>query len=332
MGSRRRDDSAEFARKLRTDTDALREAEIWVRRNIYGLSDEEARWLYDRYKVARMNILAGMSDAWTSDGLNPPQRLMLFDMIEREMQALMPDVFRHLLDTSERATLQGYYGHAWALEMGTNEDVRIRVPVLPSEAIRAMLLQPYLGQQWGENLLMSRDEFVLKIKRDLTTAMINGEGIQKAAARLDQSLGVKPDRKKGFQGHFYRTVLIARTEIMRASNLGALAIYEQNRDILRGWEWVATRDERTCKICGALDGKVFKFGDPQLAPPSGSHPGCRCTAVPVLIDTALMDEVMGGPRKTYAEWAAENGITIDGGLADQRGSQPHGLNTTGGRT
>lgn len=330
MSSRRRDDSAEFARKLRTDNDALREAETWVRRRIYGLSDEESRWLYDRYKSARANIIAGMTDAWTSEGLNPRQRLMLFDMIEREMQALMPDVFQHLLSTSERATLQGYYGRAWELEMSTNEGVRVRTPLLPSDAIRAMVLQPYLGQQWGENLLMSRDEFVLKIKRDLTTAMINGEGIQKAAARLDQSLGVKPDKKRGFQGHFYRTVLIARTEIMRASNLGALAIYEQNQDILRGWEWAATLDERTCPVCGALDGKVFKFGDPQLAPPSGSHPGCRCTAVPVLIDTGLMDEVTGGPRMLYKEWAAMNGIDWDGGLAAQRGSQPHGLNTTSG--
>lgn len=84
-----------------------------------------------------------------------------------------------------------------------------------------------------------------------------------------------------------------------------------------------------CPTCGALDGKRYAFGDPVLAPPSGSHPGCRCTAVPVLRDADLMDRV-AGVRETYAEWAAKNGIDWqqDGALGGQRTSDAHGLNAT----
>jgi SPP1 gp7 family putative phage head morphogenesis protein len=122
-------------------------------------------------------------------------------------------------------------------------------------------------------------------------------------------------------------MLVTRNEILRASNLGALSVYENNQDILDGWEFVSARDERVCKICGALDGKVFKFGDSQQVPPSGSHIGCRCTAVAHLRDTALMDQVQGGPRQTYSDWARENGIAmVDGGLAGQKASDAGKLN------
>ena len=173
--------------------------------------------------------------------------------------------------------------------------------------------------------------FVHRVRASITQSLIAGEGIAQAQRRLRDELGIQTDRRKGFKRNFYRTLLITRTEIMRASNLGALSIYEDNQDILAGWEWVATRDEHTCTICRALDSKVFSFDDPQQPPPSGSHPGCRCTIVPVLIDTDLMDRVSGGPRQTYDQWAIENGIFDDGGLKTQRSADAHGLNTTSAR-
>ena len=83
-----------------------------------------------------------------------------------------------------------------------------------------------------------------------------------------------------------RAIAIARTEIMRALNAGALEMYRQAR--LRGLitdaavkEWVATADEVTCPECGedGLDGEVVQldaaFSSGDLIPPA--HPNCRCT-------------------------------------------------------
>lgn len=296
----------EIDRTLKSDSKALRLAEEWVRRQIWNLDAKETRWLYDRLLTARDSMLANIGSVWGSE-LTIGQRQALIGQIEAEMERLLPEVAQHLLATEQQAAKIGYYGRAWALDMATNPDVPVRVPLLPVEAIRAMVLTPYLGQQWGEGLTLSRDEFVLRIKRQLITALANGEGIQKAQQRLNAELGVKPGTKQ-FKAFSYRTALIARTEIIRSSNLGALSIYEANQDILSGWEWVAARDERTCPRCGALDGKRFAFNDYRMAPPSGSHLGCRCTAVPVLIDTALMDKV-AGVRQTYKEWAAERGLS-----------------------
>ena len=42
-------------------------------------------------------------------------------------------------------------------------------------------------------------------------------------------------------------------------------------------QWVAERDSKTCKVCNALDGKIF---DIKEAPPK-AHYNCRCYYIPV---------------------------------------------------
>jgi SPP1 gp7 family putative phage head morphogenesis protein len=312
-------DALSIGRALRSDSQALRDSEEWVRRNIDQLDREQARWLYDQYKIAYQRMTHILESVYDQQGkAHPELRAKLLDQIERELWTLYGIVSDHLDPIFEEAARRGYYGRAWALDMATNPDI---VPsfnqLLPREAIRSMLLTDYLGKPWHDDLGYNFQQYVGKIKSSLTQSLISGESMATAQKRLAENLGVKTGKKGKFKANFARTLMITRTEIMRASNLGALAIYEQNQDILSGWEWVATLDERTCKICGRLDGKRFKFGDPMMAPPSGSHIGCRCTPVPVLIDSALMDAV-AGVRQTYGEWAAQHGIAFDGKLADQK--------------
>jgi SPP1 gp7 family putative phage head morphogenesis protein len=320
-------DDAAITRALRTDSEALRYAEWWVRRRIYGLSDQDARALFNQYVTAYKRMVEHLSIAYDANG-NPQQgaRAQLLAQMEREMDALLAQIAPAMWDDQLRAYQMGYYGRGWALDMATLDTVPIRTPLLPVEAVRANLLAPYLGTPWHEDLAYSFDEYKTRIKRSISQSLISGEGMAQAQRRLRDELGITTDRRRGFTRNFYRTLLISRTEIMRASNLGALSVYENNSDILKSWEWCSTRDERTCPQCGALDGKVFKFGDPMLAPPSGSHPGCRCTPVPVLIDTDLMDRISGGPRQTYADWAAQKGLLDDGGLTRQRTADVPGVN------
>lgn len=324
------DDGALITRTLWSDSEALRTAESWVRRRIYGLEKEQARALYELYLKNYREVAGTLTMAYSDDGKPVfARRAILLEQMEREINALIAQAEAHIDTALIDAYEQGYAGRAWVLDQATNPNIPIRFrPVLPAQAIRSLLLQPmmgrdrrYMGQDWHTELGFAREEFVLRTKRSLTASMAQGEGIGAAMRRLRDEYGIQTDRRKGFRRNFYQTTMIARTEILRASNLGALAVYEENADILSGWEWTATKDERTCPICGAMDGKRFKFNDPQLQPPSGSHPGCRCTIVPVLKDERLMNEV-AGIRETYSEWAARNGMITDGGLDEQRGAAP----------
>jgi len=83
----------------------------------------------------------------------------------------------------------------------------------------------------------------------------------------------------------YRARMIARTELIRASNQGELEGWRQLQDegifARTGTKkfWMIAYDERTCDICIGLDGQGVELKEPFAsgddAPPA--HPHCRCT-------------------------------------------------------
>ena len=72
------------------------------------------------------------------------------------------------------------------------------------------------------------------------------------------------------------------------------------------YEFMAALDERTCEVCGSLDGKHFKVSDAKPGvnfPPM--HEGCRCTTAEYDPEDALDWAVSGKPmpeRMTWTEW------------------------------
>ena len=117
----------------------------------------------------------------------------------------------------------------------------------------------------------------------------------------------------------YRTEMIARTEAIRAANMGQQLVWQQaiDLDLLpQGVKkiWLATGDDRTCPICAVMDGqtvevsggefnvnrqatgfvrsgssfrvsgtKPYRGWGKQASPPA--HPQCRCTMILETIDT-----------------------------------------------
>lgn len=89
---------------------------------------------------------------------------------------------------------------------------------------------------------------------------------------------------------------------------------------VKRYEFIATYDEKTCLICGKLDGKKFPIGEAKVGvnyPPM--HPGCRCTTVAVL--SAEIEEMQrkarienGDPVEymTYESWYDTYGPGKDG--------------------
>jgi SPP1 gp7 family putative phage head morphogenesis protein len=68
---------------------------------------------------------------------------------------------------------------------------------------------------------------------------------------------------------------IVRTETNRAYREATRKFYQQT-DGVTGWRWLAVLDLRTCPICWALHGSIFKTKEKMA-----THPNCRCTMTPV---------------------------------------------------
>ena len=85
-----------------------------------------------------------------------------------------------------------------------------------------------------------------------------------------------------------RALAMARTEVNRVRRATTLQIYNDNSDVIEGWEWVAAKSERTCPVCLALDGSIHK-----LSEPFPQHINCRCTMIPVIIGVPRPDRLTG---------------------------------------
>jgi SPP1 gp7 family putative phage head morphogenesis protein len=87
---------------------------------------------------------------------------------------------------------------------------------------------------------------------------------------------------------------LVRTEITHASAQAELATLEEHG--LTKYRFMATLDERTCDICGPLDGRVFLIKD---SVPGGLenedantppiHPNCRCVVTAAMTTEALQN-------------------------------------------
>ena len=97
------------------------------------------------------------------------------------------------------------------------------------------------------------------IVRDLGKVIIDKDSFRQAGSRV-------------FSKAQYRMEMIARTEVLRAHNMGRLKFHE--RVGVQKLEWMAMNDERTCPVCGPLDGKIFPI---DKFPQQPEHPHCRCT-------------------------------------------------------
>ena len=76
-----------------------------------------------------------------------------------------------------------------------------------------------------------------------------------------------------------RSITIARTEIIQASNFGALESYKQTEGVVKGWEWLTAKDELVCDECEGVDGDTHELGDSNVPP---LHPRCRCSILPLV--------------------------------------------------
>jgi SPP1 gp7 family putative phage head morphogenesis protein len=123
----------------------------------------------------------------------------------------------------------------------------------------------------------------------LTHAVAVGRSPRQTAREIREALG----------GDLNRALTIARTEHLRAYRGASLRSYQENADILRGWQWRASPSRRTCPVCLAMDGTEHPLDEA-----FGSHVNCRCTPIPLLRDRPTP------ARETGEEWFARQPAAV----------------------
>ena len=113
------------------------------------------------------------------------------------------------------------------------------------------------------------------IMRTIRGAIATGKGVDDIVRDLGEVVKDKESFRnagsKVFSKAQYRMEVIARTEVLRAHNLGKLKFHQAVG--IQRLEWFTMGDERMCPTCGSLDGKQFPIDE---FPAQPAHPQCRC--------------------------------------------------------
>lgn len=118
-----------------------------------------------------------------------------------------------------------------------------------------------------------------ELRRSLADGLQRGEALAKLTDRVN-AIFANPQR----------AFAIAMTEASRAMHTGQLMAAQQNREIVKGKEWMASSD--ACEFCQSLDGTTVDLDEPFHVHAAGGpyatvdvppgHPHCMCTWVEVL--------------------------------------------------
>jgi SPP1 gp7 family putative phage head morphogenesis protein len=192
-----------------------------------------------------------------------------------------------------------------------------------------------LAMKQARNQLVNiGDDYWSEARDSLTEGLQEGESIPKLSARVQDAVEVTKPRAE----------VIARTEIMRASNQGSIMTMRAS-ELVTMKSWLATPDLRTRPSHRAADGQIVPLDDPFViggqVDEEGNvivegvkldHPGdplgppnetiqCRCTMLYEVADVELDDE--DEPEPLAADGAdTQSGDTLSAGTSFKAGSMP----------
>lgn len=206
-------------------------------------------------------------------------------------------------NVSAREAWQNVYVRR-AYEKGVNHADSFLVSegvIAPEQTLDAVFRAPMHADAAG--LLYTRaydeldgvtDAMAQSMRRELTQGLVEGHNPNKIARTLN-------DRVENIGLH--RGRLIARTEVIRAHNEGALNRYASMGDRLDGVtvlaEFSSAQDGDVCPVCAALEGTLMTVREARGRIPV--HPNCRCTWLPVRRNEASSNALVEQAKRAYVQ-------------------------------
>lgn len=276
-----------------------------AKRLLSGDELEEFQWAVEEYiKYGQQNALDG---AWIKQLENASAKVHVsrLEALKLQIQQQAELLYANQLDFVDAATRRiyegSYYGTAFELQRGLG--VGWTMQALNEGTVTKVLSRPWTtdGQTFRDRCWTNKRDLVNSVNTQLTQMIIRGETPDRAIAAISKQFDVS----KSKAGRLIMTESAYFSSAAQKDCYGELGVER--------YKIVASFDQDTCELCGALDGKVFKMSEYQVgltAPPF--HPWCRCCTCPYFEDMADLGErwtrkADGTTQKvpantTFADW------------------------------
>lgn len=153
------------------------------------------------------------------------------------------------------------------------------------------------GLKYSDRLYNNKQEVAKRLKQNIKDLLEGNISVNEIKDNLNKTYNLNANNTKR----------LVSNEISRVNE----AINDQwinDNKLVEYVMWCATLENKTCSICGELDGKVWKKTEKHPTPLEDSHIGCRCCLVPLIskdyrpsqrLDNETKDNI---GWKTYKEW------------------------------
>lgn len=256
-------------------------------------TDNEKRTLsfLKEYKIANKEIEAELFEVYRKMNVENP---LISDFYRfGHLQKLQDKIQKTIqqLGNLEEDYLKGRMKQGLVLGI---ETVINKIPEteLNKRAVDQMIMRPWQGGNFSDRVWKNKRLLANQLNDKLRNGIIQGKSPFQIANDLSERMQVGR----------YQAQRLVRTEYMHVLNQGQIEGYKA-----KGYtklKWHASKDERTCEICGKHHGNEYDIDE---APHLPAHPGCRCTFVPV-IDVESATEELKQARDAFDKANARNNL------------------------
>ena len=267
-----RDVRARFAKAMEQTVHAVRSSTAFdgVRTNLAGFGQPGAvQALGSQRKV--QDLMTTVTAFWRAAASDVGRMIRQAVLDHTELELLeVPGLVTTLLQRAIARPVQEAEG-----DPRPEAAINISFNSVPAGQISQLITSPLGGASGFEQALADLSARLLsRVRQTLTTGLIRGQSVPQVAKALQGPM----------QNLRWEAERIVRSEFTRTAAQSSLVQYQQNRDIIKSVQWVATLDARTCLQCGMLDGETWDSAAEAQIPVMDTHPNCRCIVVPVIKD------------------------------------------------
>lgn len=275
---------------------------------------------FERYKTHEVNQLfkvidevnrAAKAEIQKTDGAATKAR---YQTIMKEIASISAEA-RESIDGQLRLDIvdlieneSGFVQKAVNASIGV--DLELIMPA-PKQVFTAATFMPFSASSTFETMLNDLDKNLYsQWDMSVRAGYLAGETAQVINRRVLGSVsglqvGTMEKLKRDLEAN-------TRTMIAHYADQTRKAVYRENEDIFQGYQRLETLDTKTCLVCGAIDGKIYKRLEDD---PGVIHLRCRGLAVPILkgweglgiTERASVDGVVPGSTN-YEEWLRKQSV------------------------
>lgn len=311
---------------------AGRICETYLRKKLYRFEDRAALAAYTLLKRTNadireyaLNTAAQLRLTTVGNDANSIVfRRMLSSFAQARLQEYGEQVARQAYQYATIAYAAGWYGRLWLLDQASHHDPRVKITRLPMHTVAQAVLQPglteavqanlaaydYMGHEWRDGYQTAVSASIIKVKRVINATAQAPSSTLAVTQSIGTTLGIDAPSQEASSGLYHATSLPTRTAVMRSANHASAAVYGTHVELLLGAMWLTSNDSRVCPTCARQNGRIFIINSLMGAflfglPPDGSHFGCRCTIIPLMLPYDSPNEP---PDDIFDDWLTDYGF------------------------